>query len=60
MTSRIATVIAFLLLSTSAFALGQPRYVQFTAGPGAFPVASGKTAATLWVDSSDWPGVVRS
>ncbi|MBZ5582455.1 MAG: glycosyl hydrolase 115 family protein [Acidobacteriia bacterium] len=48
------------LFSSHLFALGQPRYVETVARPGSFAVAQGKTAATLWVDAADWPGVVRA
>ena len=52
----------FLLLafSSNGFAIGQTSYVDTVARPGSFAVAQAKTAATIYVDSSDWPGVVRA
>jgi hypothetical protein len=50
----------FLLSGPWLFAIGQPRYVESTRSAGAFPLAQGKTAASVYVDSSDWPGVVRA
>lgn len=46
-----------LLHASSGLALGQPRYVDFAPAPGGFALAAGGTAATLVVDSKDFPGV---
>ncbi len=43
-----------------AFGLGQPSYVEAVADPGSFALAQGNTTAALYVDSADWPGVVRA
>jgi len=45
----------FLMLT-----IGQASYVGNTAGAGSFPLVQGQQAATLYVDSADWPGVVRA
>jgi len=44
----------------SVFALGQQRYVESVVRPGSFPIAQGKTCAAIYVDSSDYPGVIRA
>jgi hypothetical protein len=36
------------------------KYVAFTATDGAFPIVNGATAATIYVDSYDYPGVARA
>ena len=47
--------ILFLMLT-----IGQASYVANTAGAGSFPLVQGQQTATLYVDSADWPGVVRA
>ena len=47
--------ILFLMLT-----IGQAPYVASSAGAGSFPLVQGQQAATLYVDSADWPGVVRA
>jgi hypothetical protein len=49
-----------LLLPSAALALGQPRYVETVARPGSFPVAQGKTCAAIYVDPTDYAGVIRA
>jgi len=53
---------AYFLVASSAqsWALGQPPYVESTASAGSFPLVQGNNTATLYVDSTDWPGVVRA
>src|SRR3954462_1849637 len=45
----------FLMLT-----IGQASYVANTGAAGSFPLVQGQQAATLYVDSTDWPGVVRA
>jgi hypothetical protein len=52
--------VSFLLSPLEAFAIGQTQYVSTVAQPGSFPIAATKRAATLYVDSQDWPGVIRA
>jgi hypothetical protein len=52
--------LSLLLIPRPALALGQPSYVLTKAAPGAFPIVAGKTAAAIYVDSADWPGVARA
>jgi hypothetical protein len=49
-----------LLLPGRALALGEPQHVSFTAGPGAFPLASQGHITPLCIDAADWPGVLRA
>jgi hypothetical protein len=49
-----------LVLPSSLFALGQPRYVSFAAVPGSFPIVRDKSAAAVYVDPADFPGVARA
>jgi hypothetical protein len=44
----------------SALALGQEQYVQFSVAKGSFAVVDAKTNSTIYVDPSDWPGVLRA
>ena len=44
----------------AAFGLGQVQYVETNASPGSFPIVSEQSAATLLVDSRDFPGVLRA
>ena len=46
--------------SARCFGLGEPQYVKTTAGLGSFPLAHGGTVAKLYVDSADWPVVIRA
>jgi len=54
--------IACLLFTfaVSAFALGQPQYVESHASPGSFLLANDSTLATLFIDTNDFPGVIRA
>lgn len=52
--------LALATLTARGFALGQPRYVESVPAPGSFPLVRGRGAATLYVDSSDYPGVARA
>src|ERR1035441_1621425 len=49
-----------ILMPRAAHAIGQTRYILHRAEPGAFPVVQGKTAATIYTDAADWPGVARA
>src|SRR5580698_757661 len=62
---RIAVFVVFAVAdlipaSQRAWALGQEQYVQFSAAPGSFTIASANTTATIYVDPKDWPGVLRA
>ena len=50
------SVLFLLAAAHAAFAIGQPRYVETAATPGSFPLAQ----ASIYVDSADWPGVIRA
>jgi hypothetical protein len=52
--------LALIFLPTLAFALGQPRYIEDAARPGSFPLVRARSAASIFVDAADWPGVIRA
>ena len=56
----IIAVAASILAAQRASALGQERYVQFSAAPGSFTIVNANTTATIYVDPKDWPGVLRA
>jgi hypothetical protein len=47
-------------LSSVAFGLGQPRYIQFTPSPGDFSIVQNGVASAIYVDAADFPGVIRA
>ena len=49
-----------LSLARMCFALGQPQYVEFAPTPGDFAVVAQNHTATLLVDPSEYPGVLRA
>src|SRR5438445_11769345 len=52
---------SYLFASLScAFGLGQPRYVETRFSPGCFTIVDDAGVATLFVDTNDFPGVVRA
>jgi len=53
-------VIILLTLADFSFAIGQERYVQDTKPDGGFSIVQDNSTATLYVDSSDFPGVIRT
>src|SRR6266481_4092975 len=56
----VVAACAYLFAGLSAFALGQPEYVEDRVSPGSFPIADDSNLATLFVDTNDFPGVVRT
>ena len=49
-----------ILMPRAAHGIGQTPYILHRAVPGAFPVVQGKSAAAIYTDSADWPGVARA
>ena len=49
-----------VLFSSLCFAIGQQQYVDSTGSGKCFPLVEKGHAATLCVDSNDWPGVIRA
>lgn len=47
-------------LVTSAYGIGQRTYVDTTGHPGDFSIVRGKNVASIYVDSSDYPAVIRA
>lgn len=52
--------LSLLSIPRSASAIGQPPYILDKPAAGAFPIVAAKTAAAIYVDSADWPGVARA
>jgi len=59
-TKALVPLLGLLFLTGSAWAVGQPAYVESRPAPGSFALVQGATAAPIHVDGSDWPGVVRA
>ena len=57
---QIILLLGFCLLVQvhQGFALGEPQYVENTAGPGDFCVVQEGTAAPVYVDTNDYAGVL--
>jgi hypothetical protein len=57
---RIILLLGFclLVLARQGFALGEPQYVESTAGPGDFCVAQENITANVYVDTNDYAGVL--
>ena len=56
-------LLIFFCLFTFAvrvFALGQVQYVEFNSAKDSFPIVEKSAVANLYVDTNDWPGVVRA
>jgi hypothetical protein len=49
-----------LAIPRDGFALGQERYVEAAPGTGSFPIVQEKTAAPIYVDFTDFAGVLRA
>jgi hypothetical protein len=60
--TKIVFIMGLCLCSVGrdVFAIGQARYVESVNAPGSFPIVQGNNAATIFVDSKDWPGVIRA
>ena len=63
--TRIVLLVCLCLVSScsNAFAIGQQKYIDTVAPvslPGAFFLAYKGDVPTLYVDSNDWPGVIRA
>ena len=55
-----AAVLLALLLSSKARALGQAPYVETDLKQGNFVIAHAKLATPVYVDPTDYPGVIRA
>ncbi|MEI6861301.1 MAG: glycosyl hydrolase 115 family protein [Verrucomicrobiota bacterium] len=60
MRSLLLIALGLALLPRQALALGQEKYVALTPSAGSFALAQGASAAAIYVDPADWPGVVRA
>jgi hypothetical protein len=60
---RVAALGVALILATpcrSAFALGDKSHVTTVAAATAFPLVQKQTAAKIYIDSAEWPGVLHA
>ncbi len=60
MTGLLVSFALALVCTTSTYALGQKRYVEFIGSPGAIRLGGDGVAAPIIVDSQDYPGVLRA
>ncbi|HEX5220184.1 MAG TPA: glycosyl hydrolase 115 family protein, partial [Verrucomicrobiae bacterium] len=54
------SLLAILACPPLIFAICQPNYVENALSDGSFVIAQGNNTASLYVDSADWPGVIRA
>jgi hypothetical protein len=59
-TRGLLILLCLFTLPRNGFALGQTPYVQGTHTQGSFAIVQGKTAASVYVDSNDYAGVIRA
>jgi len=52
--------LCFLTLLSAAFGLGRDRYIEVSPQPGSFRLVQGGAAASLYVASGDYAGVIRA
>jgi len=52
--------LGFVALMPTAGAIGRTRYVENIHHSGDFPIVQNKIAATMFVDTNDYPGVIRA
>ena len=52
--------VALAAIPEKVLAIGFTRYVEITAGRGSFPLVGPRGAAPIYVDTTDWPGVIRA
>ncbi len=55
-----ALVLCLVCAPGTLFAIGQEQYVTTKAEAGSFPIARAGAVAAIYVDSRDWPGVIRA
>ncbi len=60
MANSLMILLGLFGLCSTAFALGQERYVETMSDAGNFVIVKQKQVATLYVDTNDYPGVVRA
>ena len=58
--SFLLALLAAVTFPSSLLAIGRPPYIQTTASRESFPLVGARGAALIYVDASDWPGVVRA
>ncbi len=57
-----AVLIAFFIVpfASDALAIGQTQYVRTAPEPGSLPIVHSGSAATIYIDPGDWPGLIRA
>jgi hypothetical protein len=60
--ASVLLLVAYLLASSplNAQTIGEDRYMDFAYHAGEFSIVARKAVATLYVDSADFPGVIRA
>jgi hypothetical protein len=56
----LGVVLCLLAPRSESFALGNPHYVATIASEGSFAIAQKQTVTSIYVDSNDYPGMVRA
>jgi hypothetical protein len=56
----VAALLCFLSLCPSVHALGQTQYVETVPHPGNFVIVNDRRSTPIYVDTGDYPGVVRA
>jgi hypothetical protein len=56
----MGALLCALLCTPAARAIGRPRFVEFAPTPGALRLVSDGLAAPIFLDSQDYPGVLRA
>jgi len=56
----LVIVLCLFFFASACFAISQARYVDFVYSQGSFSLAQKGDVAALYVDSQDYPGVVRA
>src|SRR5262245_45639978 len=56
----LLVVLAAVVFPSNLLAIGRTPYIQTTASRGSFPLVGPRGAAPIYVDASDWPGVIRA
>jgi hypothetical protein len=59
-TRGLLILLCLFIFPRDGFALGQARYVRDTYALGSFAIVRGKRAASVYVDSDDYAGVIRA
>src|SRR5262245_15212061 len=56
----LSVVVALVASRPNLLAIGQTRYVDAAASRGSFAIVGPRGACAIYVDATDWPGVIRA